>query len=389
MTTKNCPQVTLCKTIGWFVVLLPVTTLPGPTRTLADETSGTWTGQAEVRGNYYWERNTRVVAPEVGVTLESPEGLRIKGHYLVDSITSASVAAGTRVDVGFTEIRHDVSLGIGATSGVGDDELQIDLSGRVSTEPDYFSKSVTLSSTLLFNEKNTSLGVRGTFLQDDISSVIRGAGGVEGEIDDRGQVGTLTSINGSLSASHNLSPTLVLSAGYDYTYLSGYLANPYRSVSLGGAPLAESHPDMRHRHVLHSRLAVYFPGTKTAVHGMMRLYGDSWDVYALNPEVRLYQSFGNALHTRMRYRFYVQTDAFFYESAYEPEDQYYTADGKMQSFETHLVGLQFSLPFTFLEDSGVAFLSRSTFDLSFDVAHSTSIFGDYIIAQTGWRVPFE
>lgn len=355
----------------------------------ADETTGTWSGTAEVRGNYYWERNTRVVAPEVGLTLESPEGIRVRGHYLVDSITSASVAAGTRVDVGFTEIRHDVSLGLGATAAVGEEELSIDLSGRLSTEPDYLSKSITLSSSLLFNDKNTSLGVRGTFLQDDISSVIRGAGGVEGEVDDQGQVGTLTSINASINASHNLSPTLVLSAGYDYTNLSGYLANPYRSVSLGGAPLAESHPDARHRHVLHTRLAVYVPATDTAVHGLVRLYGDSWDIFAINPEVRVYQSFADALRARLRYRYYVQTDAFFYQDNYGADAQYYTADGKMRSFQTHLVGLQLAVPFTFLRGSGLDFLSQSTFDLSFDIAHSTSIFGDYVIAKSGFVVPFE
>lgn len=384
MSSKGC-ALRSTSVIGLMAAVM----LLGGRRGLADETSGTWTGAAEVRGNYYWERNTRVVAPEVGVTVESPEGIRIKGHYLVDSITSASVAAGTRVDVGFTEIRHDVTLGLGATTNIADEELSVDLAGRISTEPDYFSKSVTLSSTLLFNDKNTSIGVRGTFLQDDISSVIRGAGGVEGEVDDQGQVGTLTSVNASVNASQNLSPTLVLSGGYDYTNLSGYLANPYRSVSLGGAPLAESHPDTRHRHVLHARLATYIPQTKTSMHGLMRLYADSWDILALNPEVRIYQSFGDAFTAMARYRYYAQTDAFFYEADYEPDDQYYTADGKMQSFQTHLAGLQVSIPFAFLDDSAIDFLSRSTFDLSFDIAHSTSIFGDYVIAKTGLRVPFE
>lgn len=121
----------------------------------------------------------------------------------------------------------------------------------------------------------------------------------------------------------------------------------------------------------------------------MRLYADSWDILALNPEVRIYQSFGDAFTAMARYRYYAQTDAFFYEADYEPDDQYYTADGKMQSFQTHLAGLQVSIPFAFLDDSAIDFLSRSTFDLSFDIAHSTSIFGDYVIAKTGLRVPFE
>src|SRR5688500_16897296 len=58
----------------------------------ADEASGTWTGEVELRGNYYWETSTRVVAPEARIRLESPVGVRVDAGYLLDAITSASIA---------------------------------------------------------------------------------------------------------------------------------------------------------------------------------------------------------------------------------------------------------------------------------------------------------
>src|SRR5690606_10000067 len=73
----------------------------------ADEVSGGVTGAVMARNNYYLERSTRVVAPEVGARLDFPSGATVEAVYLVDAITSASLAAGALEDVAFTEVRHD------------------------------------------------------------------------------------------------------------------------------------------------------------------------------------------------------------------------------------------------------------------------------------------
>ena len=80
-----------------------------PTRTGADAVTGTWTGAAQVRGNYYWDRSTRVLAPEIIAQLDAPQGTRMRVDYLIDSITSASIAAGALEDTRFQEVRHDVA----------------------------------------------------------------------------------------------------------------------------------------------------------------------------------------------------------------------------------------------------------------------------------------
>src|SRR5690242_18174996 len=41
-----------------------------------------------LRGNYYRDRNTRVIQPEAVFTKEAPHGIVVGGHYLLDTITS-------------------------------------------------------------------------------------------------------------------------------------------------------------------------------------------------------------------------------------------------------------------------------------------------------------
>ena len=76
-----------------------------------------------------------------------PHGFDVNAHYLVDTITSASAAAGTSVDNIFTEIRNEVGLGFGKTW----DRTRATLSYKYSAESDYWSHAfwASLSRTLL------------------------------------------------------------------------------------------------------------------------------------------------------------------------------------------------------------------------------------------------
>ena len=47
-----------------------------------------------VRGAYYREASTRVIQPMVELQRDSPSGIDVGAHFLVDAITSASIAAG-------------------------------------------------------------------------------------------------------------------------------------------------------------------------------------------------------------------------------------------------------------------------------------------------------
>ena len=70
-----------------------------------------------VRGAYFREASNRVVQPMMEVTKDLPGGYDIGGHFLVDAISSASIAQGALVDEVFTETRYEGSLSVGRTLG--------------------------------------------------------------------------------------------------------------------------------------------------------------------------------------------------------------------------------------------------------------------------------
>jgi hypothetical protein len=118
-----------------------------------------WRGRAALWGNYYWETSTRVVAPEVSGGVTTPDGVDIHGSYLLDAITSASIASGVIEDIRFTEVRNQGTLGFGREFDLGEAQLRLDLNGRMSHEPDYFATGVTLSGSLSLAQRCSIIGV--------------------------------------------------------------------------------------------------------------------------------------------------------------------------------------------------------------------------------------
>ena len=286
-----------------------------PRGSRADEVTGTWTGDVQVRGNYYWDRSTRVVAPEVIAQLEAPQGSRLRVDYLVDSITSASIAAGALEDTRFTEIRHDVAIKGGHEFYTR--ENPVDVWGGVlfSKEPDYFSFSTFFQPTIWLADRATMFRGRVTYRHDEIGQNFRGGSqmrpGDGGSISGSNFRETLDAISMAVGWEQALTPTLVLEVAYDFTAQSGFLANPYRSVLGGQRP--EEHPDLRLRNLLYSRLAWYIPRSRTSLQAIYRSYLDDWAISAINPEVRIYQEMSPYFQTRLRYRYYKQTSSFFYK----------------------------------------------------------------------------
>lgn len=368
------------------LVLAAAAVLASPAR--ADETTGTWTGQLELQTNYYWETSTRVIAPSVRVRLTSPEGTDIQAEYLLDAITSASVATGLQADRRFTEVRNQASAGIGRELDLGEAQLRLDLSGRVSHEPDYLATGLTLSSQLALAQRCTVLGASLTYIHDDVGQIIRGE--VETPLADRGRVGQLEGVTLGLSLSQILTEWALASIGYDVVHNWGFLANPYRQVAIGGVPRPEDHPDQRTRHSFYGRLATFVPPTRTSLQLLYRFYLDEWDVAALTPELRVYQELGDLLTVRLRYRYYAQTRSFFYAAPemYGPDPAFVTADPKMSEFDSHLFGLHGRVALQFLEGTFLDFLHEGQFWLSVDYWLQTSRFGNGVIAQSALSVPF-
>lgn len=362
----------------------------------ADEASGTWTGRMETRGSYYWERSTRVVAPTIGARVESPRGVAIQGYYLVDSITSASVAAGALVDSGFTEIRHEVGATVGGEIDVGDNHLMLTGGGRYSHEPDYASYSGNVSGRFAIDERNTVFGLSVNVLHDDVHQLFRTGNQIRppnmGAAFNRSFNGVTT----SMYVEHVLNARSFVVGGYDLSRLSGYLASPYRQVQVDGSLQPESHPDLRLRHTLWARYQLAIPEAHAALHGLLRAYADSWDVRAISVEARWYQELGPYLMWRSRYRYYTQSNSFFDSGhlgntmpTYTGAPTYFTADGKMQRFHDHEFGFAMVTKLGFLSDSGLRWFNRMELEFSCDYRVSNNRFGNAIVGALVVRVPID
>jgi hypothetical protein len=355
----------------------------------ADESSGTVTGTVEVIGNYYWERSTRVVAPAVALTLEGPNGGYVQAGYLVDSITSASQAAGVIEDVRFTEIRHQGNLGGGYEFDLGEAQLLLGVSGRVSREPDYLSVGGGISAQLSLAQRTTILRLNLGYVHDEVRRLtVTSDGRMESlTFGDR----SFDALALSVSWEQILSPTTYVEVGYQYGYMDGYLANAYRQVRVGSFFVDENHPGTRRRHTVMGHLAHYVRKSRTGLHLFYRAYLDNWDIGALTPEARVYQALARFAQLRVRYRYYRQTRSFFYAEDYGamgPDDGFVTNDPKMSAFHSHLLGFQFGLQMAFLERTALDAFRRAWLDLSFEYLWQTSRFGNAVIAQASFRVPF-
>ena len=191
----------------------------------ADEASRTWTGNVQLYGNYYHERSTRVVAPNVRMQLDSPHGEFIQADYLVDAITSASISTGVVADRAFTEVRHQGTVGVGKEWSFGGTPVLLQAFGRYSYEPDYISRSVGLFSTVALNKRATLLQLSLAYNNDDVGKVIRGLnrGSPDLSAMRRIDMGPLHGLLLNAVVSHAFSPIILGAVGYDMGFLNGFL----------------------------------------------------------------------------------------------------------------------------------------------------------------------
>jgi hypothetical protein len=371
-----------------------------PLTAAADESSGTWTGDVEARGNYYLETSTRVMMPAFRANVEAPNGFRARGGYVLDVISSASIAAtGGDSDGVFTEMRHGIGqMLVGKKIDAGSSQFDLALHGTYSTEPDYKSWTYGLFGSVELFDKNSTISFGVTRVDDTVLSSID-------PTFEEGLHGTTFGVG----LSQLLSPVLKLDVGYQLSYMNGFLGNPYRRALvgarsrpgsdrlMGGLPRPENPPDERWRHNVEAMLSWYIPATSTAIQFYLRGYTDDWDISALTPEPRVYQQIGHSLWLRLRYRFYTQTRAWFapadgqvsYPVEYlPPYDGPLTNDPKMFRFHSHQIGLRLSYVFDFLDDTAFSFMRAFVMDVSLDRGFSTSSFGDYWLGTLGGRIPF-
>jgi hypothetical protein len=340
-----------------------------------------------VNGAYFREASTRVVQPMIELAKDLPQGFDVSAHFLVDAITSASIASGITQDAIFTELRKELGVVVGKTFGT----TRVALAYRQSREPDYVSYTVGLSLERLVWDGSGSVAVSFARGPDQIGMTL-----------DR----SLNVTFGSLLYTQALSPTLLVEGGYEAAYLNGYLANPYIQVPNLGY---EKPPDYRLRHVLVGRVAKYLPSTHTGLQLHYRFYTDQgkvfsdqpnpWDVMAHTVEGRVYQELLPGLEARLSYRFHSQGAANFWcntdptrggqTDCYGHFPQYYSADPKFGSLATHVVQLKLTWEARPLARVPVlGWFAGGDLEISYARYLQNTRYGNAHLLQTGYTLPF-
>ncbi|MDB4964397.1 MAG: hypothetical protein JWN44_86 [Myxococcales bacterium] len=360
-----------------------------------------------LRGNYYRDRNTRVVQPALEIKKELPSGTQLEAHYLLDAITSASVAAGVLRDQPFTELRNETGFSLGQRFG----PALVLGSYSYSSESDYWAHTASLGVVLELFRKNTLLGASVSYGNDKIA--LRMGPTLYNPI------GGLQTVRGIVTLTQELTRTLRLAASYELAIVgfgtpdNGWQGNVYRTVNLGGAPARELVPYQRIRQAaaaqlhwavpLPIRLVPYF-----VFRPSYRLYWDDWGLLSHTPELRMYVPVG-PVEFRVTGRLYFQNHVSFWSDdgvrpsypqgvqglhcttcalASSRTGLWYTADPKLGNGQTEFLELRVIVNLRAMRSwrwmPAAAWLSEGIVELSyghyFNSSFAHTAFGDADIA---------
>lgn len=350
-----------------------------------------------VRGNYYREASTRVLAPELRFTVDAPdERFMLGGGYLLDVVSSASIATGTADATGgdnvFTELRHETSGFVASRLG----PWQLNAGTRYSTETDYIGRNVHAGFGRDFLQRTLNLHLTYAYNFDRVYRIFGGegrrlpwCGGNYGRSCDRRDGGTnlLQTHYVGLSYAHAVHPTVLLLASLEYAWSGGPQDNPYRGMLIPAAE-QESHPLRRHRFALWVGPRWHIRKARVTLEPRYRFSTDSWDVHAHIVEAHVHWRVHNHVVLRFRYRFYTQTKAFFFDEGYNydyDEREFCTkstptgcasADPKLAAFVSHTPGFQLTYELDGLaKRTRMAWLERGWIEATYNFVYQTNRFG--------------
>jgi hypothetical protein len=250
-------------------------------------------------------------------------------HDDLDAVTSASVTVtgGNELE----KVRYEGTLGGALDVELGGAPTRLQIAGRASHEPDYDSLTGRLSMTTELAERNTTVSAFLGYGHDESDPIEAPPG--EGDQ----WPATHQRWNGGATVSQTLSRRLVLSAGAAASLQEGTLESPYRRALVRTSLFPEAVPDDRLRATAFVGLAWYL-GWDMAVHLQQGGYADSWDVKAFIPQVAIAkQIMGDGL-VSLRYRYYGQSAASFYEPRYQDLEDSRSSDARLGDIREHLVG---------------------------------------------------
>jgi len=155
--------------------------------------------------------------------------------------------------------------------------------------------------------------------------------------------------------------------------------------------VAEKHPNDRLRQAFAVSTRWYVPASQTTLIAAYRYYRDDWHIRAHTPELRIVQQVGIDADAAIRFRYYTQTAAFFYEPRYgDPMTMsipYLTDDPKMSAFTGQTMEAKLGVLGHAFELGGRWSAARFEGILEYVVQHNR--FGNAVVAHVALTLPIE
>jgi hypothetical protein len=268
--------------------------------------------------------NVTVFTPSVSGSIENiTAGASIRGSYLVDVVSAASVDIVSTASRRWLEVRQGGSI----EGEYKPHDYGVLVAGSISSEPDYFAYGLGVQMTKDFDEKNTTVLGGFGYGHDTI-----GRSGTPFSVFSR----TVTSADFHFGLTQVINKSTVGSVVGDIIIENGDQSKPYRYIPMFSQSVAstvangasidwvtahrlperplEQLPLERQRYAVTSRLAHRFDGSTLRLEE--RVYWDTWALVASSTDARWIFDIGRRAAIWPHARFHVQDGVSFWQKAY-------------------------------------------------------------------------
>jgi hypothetical protein len=251
-------------------------------------------------------------------------GAGATGNKIPDAVSGASKS----------ELRHSEHPSL----NYHDKGLNAAASVYSSRENDYFSWSPSVSMSVDFNDRNTTLGGDYAIFFDEF----RPAGPFAG------QGGNKRVRSGSVTLSQTFSPVTLVGLTASFSNSEGYLGHPYTPpVDRAGHLLMESVPDHKFGEALSGQIVQgwHLGDLLGSLNLDGRGYADDWGLRSGTIDARVSQYFADGAFIQLEGRYYAQDGADFAKEFYTGPEAYRSADVRWYPFSSWLAGFKISTAF--------------------------------------------
>lgn len=335
-------------------------------------------------GNPFLDEDLTVVEPVIIYDYDISDDLGLTVELSYDYVSSASIERLAEFPEQSGASRENYLGGDFALRHRLDERTSLRWHVGYSDEYDYDSigAGISLTKSPRGTDATVAFGLNGYF---DSVDIIRFDGSEEGS-DER------LSLAGSARWHQILSPTSFGELGLTVANQSGFLETPYNAVVIEdpndppnpnlennarGTEEPEVLPDDRLRVALDGRVRKRIALGRAWELGS-RLYGDSWDITSVSLEPAWYETFlEGRLDARFRYRFYVQSEAEYYQDSFTESERYQTQDSELAGYSSSTVGTKLVWHWSEL------------YELTFGLDYSLRSDGlDHVFGYVGWSWSF-